>query len=62
MNITFDLDLVEPLNDFETDDSELFQNEKLNQVIIKTAYQSITQRHSLFSSSLVYTDTWTIRT
>lgn len=57
MNITFDLDLVEPLNDFETDDSELFQNEKLNQVIIKTAYQSITQRHSLFSSSLVYMNT-----
>lgn len=57
MNITFDLDLVEPLNDFETDDSELFQNEKLNQVIIKTAYQSKTQRHSLFSSSLVYMNT-----
>lgn len=57
-NITFDLHLVEPLNDFETDDSELFQNEKLNQVIIKTAYQSITQHHPLFSSSLVYMDTY----
>lgn len=41
MNITFDLDLVEPLNDFETDDSELFLNETLNQVNIKIAYQSI---------------------
>lgn len=43
MNINFDLDLVEPLNDFETDDSELFQNEKLNQDITKIAYQGITQ-------------------
>lgn len=56
MNINFDLDLVEPLNDFETDDSELFQNEKLNQDITKTAYQGITQYCPSFSSSLVYTD------
>lgn len=56
MNINFDLDLVEPLNDFETDDSELFQNEKPNQVITKPAYQGITQCCPFFSSSLVYTD------
>lgn len=56
MNINFDLDLVEPLNDFETDDSELFQNEKLNQDITRTAYQGITQYCPSFSSSLVYTD------
>lgn len=52
MNITFDLDLVYLLNDFETDDSDMFQNEKLNQVITKTAYQSITQCCPLFFLSL----------
>lgn len=52
MNITFDLDVVEPLNDFETDDSEMFQDEKLNQVITKIAYQSITQCCLLFLCSL----------
>lgn len=52
MNITFDLDLAEPLNDFKTDDSEMFLNEKLNQVITKIAYQSITQCCPLFLLSL----------
>lgn len=44
MAITFDLDLVQPLKDLKTDDSE-----NLNQVITETAYQSISVQSSHLS-------------
>lgn len=56
MTSTFDLDVVQPLNDFKTDDSELFHSENMNQVITKTADQSLTQCSPLFSPSSLYMD------
>lgn len=51
MNISFDLDSVQLLNDFESDDNELYQNEKGTK---KTHYKNSLLKHNLmtpFSSS-----------